>query len=148
MNQNARRCKYIGIDREYAIEDLAAFHGHLGPYVVLGYRIGRFARMHFCSDPFQMSAQVYCRGVPPESCLADGIQIGSGCTLGKRNIEVISSSEIRCVFVYADSRIIIRPKEIAFPPQGSGDDDLLVENLAVKMYKMPEEDLFIAERVE
>ena len=33
MNQGASICKYTNIDKRYSIEDLAAFHGHLGPYI-------------------------------------------------------------------------------------------------------------------
>ncbi|HNX39651.1 MAG TPA: formylmethanofuran dehydrogenase subunit E family protein [Methanothrix sp.] len=140
-------CRYTGIDREHTIEDLAAFHGHLGPYIVLGYRMGRFVKANFCSDPFQMKARVFCKGVPPESCLADGVQIASGCTLGKRNIEIIPDNEIRCEFSCADRKIVIRPKKMAFPPQGSEGYSLLIEKMAEDMYHMPESQLFTFEGI-
>ena len=71
--------------REY----LRSFHGHLGPYVVLGYRMGQLALKELHSDGhFGLSAQVYSILAPPQSCLIDGVQLGSGCTLGKRNIQV------------------------------------------------------------
>ena len=82
------RCRYSHIQREFTIEDLAAFHGHLGPFLVIGYRMGRYARTTLCHDPFALSARVYCSGTTPETCIADGLQMGSGCTLGKRNIDV------------------------------------------------------------
>jgi hypothetical protein len=138
------KCKYTGIDREYSVEDLAAFHGHLGPYIVLGYRMGRYIRQHFCSDPFQMKAAVYCEGVPPQSCLADGIQIGSGCTLGKRNIEIVADREIRCEFSCGERRMALRPKPINFPPQGGDNYGLAIERLAEDMYSMPDSELFTA----
>jgi len=70
-------------------EFLKAFHGHLGPYVVLGYRMGRLALEESGSQGhFDISAKVYTNLTPPPSCLIDGVQLGSGCTLGKRNIEV------------------------------------------------------------
>jgi formylmethanofuran dehydrogenase subunit E len=139
------RCKYTGIDKEQSIEDLAAFHGHLGPYIVLGYRMGRYVRQHFCSDPFQMKATVFCDGVPPQSCLADGIQIGSGCTLGKRNIDIVASKEIRCEFACGEMKIVIKPKQIRFPPQGGDNYSLAIERLAEDMYSMPDSELFTAE---
>jgi len=46
--------KRDGADRD---EDLSAFHCHLGPYIVLGYRIGRDAKERFCPDPFLMMAR-------------------------------------------------------------------------------------------
>ncbi len=66
---------------------LKAFHGHLGPYVVAGLRLGRYAIKRLQADPhFGIEADVYCPDAPPPSCVLDGIQFSSGCTLGKRNI--------------------------------------------------------------
>jgi formylmethanofuran dehydrogenase subunit E len=65
------------------------FHGHLGPYVVLGYRMGRLALQTGGSHGhFDVSAEVHSILKPPRSCLIDGVQLGSGCTLGKRNITI------------------------------------------------------------
>ena len=140
-----RGCKYVGIDKEYTIEDLAAFHGHLGPYIVLGYRMGRYARRHFCSDPFQMKAAVYCTGTPPQSCLADGVQIGSGCTLGKRNIVIIPDDDIKCEFSSGDRKLVIRPRPIDFPEAGCSNYDVLIEELAARMYSLDDSELFSAD---
>jgi len=145
MNHATDGCRYTGIDKEDSIEDLAAFHGHLGPYIVLGYKIGRYVKQNFCRDPFQMKAAVFCEGVPPQSCLADGIQIGSGCTLGKRNIEILADNEIRCEFACGVRKIVIRPRQIRFPPQGSDNYGELIEKLAEDMYSMPDSKLFTAD---
>ncbi|UCF06488.1 MAG: nucleoside hydrolase [bacterium] len=68
---------------------IETFHGHLGPYVVLGYRMGQLALESLGSrGHFGISASVHSVLEPPRSCLIDGIQLGSGCTLGKRNIEI------------------------------------------------------------
>ncbi|MDM7939941.1 MAG: formylmethanofuran dehydrogenase subunit E family protein [Methanothrix sp.] len=137
-------CKHTGIEKEYSIEDLAAFHGHLGPFIVLGYRMGRYAKKNFCTDPFQMSAVVYCAGTPPESCMADGIQIGSGCTLGKRNIEIIASKEIRCIFTSGERKLTLIPKPFKKLPPEDHDYPRLVESMAEEMYGMADSDLFEA----
>lgn len=138
------KCKYTGIDKEYTIEDLAAFHGHLGPYIVLGYRMGRYARLHFCDDPFRMKAVVHCSGTPPQSCIADGVQIGSGCTLGKRNIEIIASDEIRCIFTSGEKRLMLSPKPLRDLPQEDHNYPRLVEMMAEEMHSMADSDLFEA----
>jgi inosine-uridine nucleoside N-ribohydrolase len=85
---------------------LRSFHGHLGPYVVLGYRMGQLALAELGSDGhFDIRAHVHSPLQPPASCLIDGVQLGSGCTLGKRNIEL---SEIEgpafTVFTAGDGR--------------------------------------------
>jgi len=145
MNHSPGGCRYTGIDKDYSIEDLAAFHGHLGPYIVLGYRMGRYVRKHFCSDPFQMKAVVFCEGVPPQSCLVDGLQIGSGCTLGKRNIEIAVCDKISCEFACSEKKIVLKPRQINFPPWDSDNYGLLIEKLAEELYSMPDADLFIAD---
>ena len=78
------------IDPELYIK---TFHGHLGPYLVLGYRMGLIALRELDSQGhFGLSAVVYSKLEPPASCLIDGIQLGSGCTLGKRNIEIAEAA--------------------------------------------------------
>jgi formylmethanofuran dehydrogenase subunit E len=134
-------CKYTHLDRKYSIEDLAAFHGHLGPYIVLGYRIGRYAREYFCNDAFEMSAVVHCSGTPPQSCIVDGVQIGSGCTMGKRNIDLKVSDSILCEFTSGGRKMAIRPKPIAFPPRGE-DYFHQIEQLAIDMYRADDTELF------
>lgn len=64
------------------------FHGHLGPYVVIGYRMGEIANQMLGVDSFSKKAVVWTGTTPPMSCIIDGIQISSGCTLGKGNISV------------------------------------------------------------
>jgi len=134
-------CKFTHIDRKYSIEDLAAFHGHLGPYIVLGYRMGRYAREYFCDDAFQMNAVVSCSGTPPQSCILDGVQIGSGCTMGKRNLDLQVCDSISCEFTSDGKKMVIRPKPINFPPRGE-DYFHQIEQLAVDMYRMDEAELF------
>lgn len=66
---------------------LKAFHGHLGPYVFAGMRMGRYALVKLQADPhFGIEADVYCPAATPQSCAIDGIQFSTGCTLGKMNI--------------------------------------------------------------
>ena len=136
-------CKYTGLDKEYSIEDLAAFHGHLGPYIVLGYRMGRYVKRYFCNDPFHMSAVIHCSGTPPQSCIADGVQIGSGCTLGKRNIDLIASDAVKCEFLSDGKKLVIRPRPIRFPSRDGHHFDELLEQLAVSMYGTDDSELFI-----
>ncbi|MBI0582550.1 MAG: formylmethanofuran dehydrogenase subunit E family protein [Methanomassiliicoccales archaeon] len=64
---------------------LADFHGHLGAYVLLGYRMGLVARKYF---PGKFYATLFTGTEPPISCLIDGVQFSSRCTLGKGNLAV------------------------------------------------------------
>ncbi|WOX56561.1 formylmethanofuran dehydrogenase subunit E family protein [Methanoculleus palmolei] len=126
-------CRFMGLERDYSVEELAKFHGHLGPFIVLGYRMGRHALHRLGSDPFALSATVYCSGTPPESCLVDGVQIGSGCTFGKRNIDLVVSPRIWVQFRHADGRtILLKPgpyRDRAAEFDGP-DRELALENFA------------------
>lgn len=62
------------------------FHGHLGPWLVMGLRAGLYVRRRFLCSPFELTATVICPAYPPVRCVIDGIQLGSGCTMGKGNI--------------------------------------------------------------
>lgn len=74
---------------EDTLKSIEQFHGHVGPYAVLGYKMGKIACEHLGSDPFAKTVTVSTGTTPPISCIIDGIQLGSGCTLGKGNISVI-----------------------------------------------------------
>ncbi|MCX6651554.1 MAG: formylmethanofuran dehydrogenase subunit E family protein [Methanomassiliicoccales archaeon] len=64
---------------------LADFHGHLGPYVLLGYRMGLMAKSYF---PGKFFATVFTGTETPVSCLIDGVQFSSSCTMGKGNLGI------------------------------------------------------------
>lgn len=129
------------LQREYSVEDLAVFHGHLGPYIVLGYRIGRYASNYFGNNPFGMKAVVHCSGTTPQSCLADGVQLGSGCTLGKGNIELKISNDLKCEFESGGKRLVVIPKNFEVP-QSSNDYELMIEKMAEEMYGLEDSALF------
>lgn len=134
-------CRFYNAAKEYSVADLAAFHGHLGPYLVVGYRIGKYAREHFCNDPFRLRAAVYCSGKPPESCIADGVQMGSGCTLGKRNIDVRVSPDLYCVFEENGKTLCIRPRpESVYSGVSSSGAD--TEQYAEAVAGWPDERIF------
>ncbi len=135
-------CQYMEIPRDYSIQDLARFHGHLGPYIVLGYRMGRYALRTLDTDPFNLQAQVFCSGITPQSCLADGVQIGSGCTLGKGNIEVVKSETVSCTFSTDGKGIRLTPLPLRALNQNDPDYELTIERYAESLYHLPDEELF------
>ncbi|NYT06450.1 MAG: formylmethanofuran dehydrogenase [Methanomicrobiales archaeon] len=129
--------------KEYTLDELGAFHAHTGPYVVLGYRIGKFVRDTFCDDPFALSARVYCPSRSPERCMVDGIQCASGCTLGKGNIAVIDDADVRVEFFAHDRKIVIRPLPFTRPVRNTTYAREM-DRLARQMYAAAESDLFVA----
>jgi formylmethanofuran dehydrogenase subunit E len=124
------------------------FHGHLGPYLVLGLRMGFFANRAMKSRGLHdLSATVWTKRSPPESCLLDGIQFSSGCTLGNGNLLVKNASQTRVRFRKGNRSIHMKPTEETTKMLRSLSRRTTkheVEELAVHFNSMPENDLFIA----
>ncbi len=75
------------------------FHGHLGPFLVVGIKMGLLALDKLQSTGFfDLKAEVATGSTPPISCMVDGIQLSTGCTLGKGNISVTEQGEPRAQF--------------------------------------------------
>ena len=77
------------------LDGLKRFHGHLGPYVVIGFRMGQLARAAF---PKKIFATVFSGTKRPRSCMADGVQFASCCTVGKNNLAIVEGDEARATF--------------------------------------------------
>lgn len=88
------------------LKTIEQFHGHLGPYAVIGYKMGRMACEKLGSDPFKKTVTVSTGTTPPVSCIIDGIQIGSGCTLGKGNITVKNENMPKAEFRHENGKKI------------------------------------------
>ncbi|MCS7187407.1 MAG: formylmethanofuran dehydrogenase subunit E family protein [Armatimonadetes bacterium] len=89
---------------ERELEAAIKFHGHFGPFLALGLRLGEFALTHLkARKHFGIKVTVHCPPQPPPSCLVDGLQVSTGATYGKRNIELIPSEEIVVQFVNTDT---------------------------------------------
>lgn len=81
------------------LERAVAFHGHLGPYLVLGLKMGDLAiRRLKCKKYFGIASEVKGTLHKPKSCLIDGIQISTGCTYGKGNIKKKNGKIIEVLF--------------------------------------------------
>ena len=71
-------------------------HGHLGPAVVAGARMGMAGLRSVDAKGF-FDIEVICEGPfakPPRSCFLDGVQAGTGATLGKRNLHWVQSESL------------------------------------------------------
>ena len=129
------------------LKSAASFHGHLGPYLVLGLRMGLFAnRILQPRGLHDISATVWTQRSPPESCLLDGIQVSSGCTLGKGNLRVKNTSRIQARFRKGNHSLLMKPTEetakMLCSVSGRTTENKL-EALAVHLGSMPDSDLFV-----
>lgn len=128
---------------ETTLDRIAEFHGHLGPYVVVGYRMGQVANRLLGEDAFAKTAVALTGGRPPRSCLVDGIQLSSGCTTGKGTIGVIDQGEVAAIFLSkADGKRVKvslraeRCEEISSVEHGE------MEALASRLYLLGDDELF------
>ncbi len=127
------------------VDLLKTFHGHLGPYVVIGYRMGRLALEATGSKGhFDVSAVVYSVLEPPQSCLIDGVQLGAGCTLGKRNIEVhATDGPAYAIFEAASgARVTVKLRPEAAALVGRLIEEKGVEAAGMDLLEMKQEELF------
>lgn len=92
------------------IEDAVRFHGHLGPFLVLGVKAGLLANAVLGKNHFRTRAIVITDPSPPHSCFADGVQFVTGCTMGKRNIKLMKGDGVSVLFLKEGKRLRLRLK--------------------------------------
>lgn len=121
------------------------FHGHLGPYLVLGLRMGVVAvRILKPKGLRELSVRVWTKKTPPQSCLLDGIQISSGCTLGKGSVRVEASRRTRAIFRKGRRSVLIEPTEktTALLAKVSGQPPARIRETARLLYRTSDRELF------
>jgi len=62
------------------------FHSHLGPYLVVGLKMGREVVRRLGEEPFSMTIEVFTGPRPPLSCVVDGLQLSTPCTVGNGQV--------------------------------------------------------------
>ncbi len=75
------------MSKKISLKKGVEFHGHLGPYLVLGILAGEAALKKLkCKKYFGLKVTVWGAAGKPKSCLIDGLQLSTGATFGKGNI--------------------------------------------------------------
>ncbi|MHA1731781.1 MAG: FmdE family protein [Promethearchaeota archaeon] len=123
---------------ERLLQDLEDFHGHLGPYLVAGARMGLIANQLLSPDKLVKYCIVRCSR-PPMSCLIDGIQFTSGCTYGTARIVATSEEIPEAIFSHEDRELCIKLKK-PFKFQGEGLHEL--QEYVYAFLKKPDSDVF------
>lgn len=128
------------------LEALRAFHGHLGPYVTLGFRMGKIAREKY---PHRIYATLFSGTKRPLSCVADGVQLASCCTSGKGNIIIREGEEAKARFTDGRAGIEIKVlPEVLKHIDASGITSENEDAYSVDVYRKKAEDLFSVTPVE
>jgi len=85
--------------RSVTLKEAIKFHGHLGPYLILGMLAGELALKKLkCRKYFGLKVKVWGANKKPKSCLIDGLQLSTGATYGKGNIQKIKAKTIQILF--------------------------------------------------
>ena len=122
------------------------FHGHLGPYLVLGVLAGEFAVKRLKAKKyFGLEVKVWGATRKPKSCLIDGLQLSTGATYGKGNIEKFAGPMVKIEFrdCLNKKRMIVRLKEDIIQKIEEAKTHSESELLARKLYKKPGSELFL-----
>ena len=119
------------------------FHGHLGPYLVLGLRAGLYANQVFGRDPMNTEASIQTKTTPPESCFADGVQLSTGCTFGKGNISLTQGEGLLVTFKKNNQKLILKlKKEIIKEMDSLPSEEKAWEDLAKDLYQRDIDKIF------
>jgi formylmethanofuran dehydrogenase subunit E len=142
------------------LANVVQFHGHLGPAVVAGARMGMIG-LRAVEAKGYFDVEVTCEGPmakPPQACFLDGVQVATGATMGKRTLQWVQADQVLVrVKNTRTGRIVdVRPTPAlmdllaAFKPQakagaghgpGSKADDEQLAVVARKIAAMPEKDV-------
>lgn len=87
------------VNKRIGLREAIKFHGHLGPYLVLGILAGKLALNRLKAKKyFGLKVIVWGASEKPRSCLIDGLQLSTGATYGKGNIEKKQAGKIKILF--------------------------------------------------
>ncbi len=133
------------------LDKATEFHGHLGPFLVIGVRIGLIGldRIDMPKDnSLTVTASLPLR--VPFSCIIDGLQVTTKCTVGNRKLSLKDSKKIQAEFVKKndEQKIVVSLNQLTFEKlkpqllrQTFSDEE--VRQLAWKVAAIPEDELFV-----
>jgi formylmethanofuran dehydrogenase subunit E len=135
---------------EEIVEQAAYFHGHLGPFLMIGVRMGLtgLKGLDACTNE-GLCITVSLPFRVPFSCIIDGIQVTTKCTVGNQKLLIRDSEKIQAEFRRKDKkkRIVISLKDSALEElrtqlRQEGTTDEQVRQIALKIAATPESNLF------
>jgi hypothetical protein len=134
--------------------EIKQMHGHVGPWNVLGWRMGKAARRELNVAWGQHELDVICY-IPlkmPYSCLADGLVVGTGNSIGRLDIrlgEVMTMADIHISVRRKDSTgpVLLLKPDLKYLEKIRHRPDDQLGSLARECGQLPEENLFTIEKL-
>lgn len=151
------RLKLATFKQEHKLDTIlkkaAEFHGHLGPFLVIGVRMGLVGvrELKAKENDNKLRVTAMLKYHVPFSCVIDGIQVATKCTIGNQKLKLIDSPEIAAEFeLQQREKVTVTVNPTTFSRL---KNRLLSENvsqeetqkLASMIASMPEEELFTIE---
>jgi formylmethanofuran dehydrogenase subunit E len=93
------------------VDGAVDFHGHLGPFLILGLKAGLYANSILGKDCFKTTAFVKTDTSPPYSCFVDGVQFVTGCTMGKGNVKLRKGAGLSVCFLKEGKSLKLKLKK-------------------------------------
>ncbi|MDH5688803.1 MAG: formylmethanofuran dehydrogenase subunit E family protein [Candidatus Bathyarchaeota archaeon] len=127
---------------EDLVNDAVKFHGHLGPFLILGLKAGLFANETLGKDYFETRVIVETEDTPPCSCVVDGLQFTTGCTMGKGNIELKKGHSLHLLFTKGNKTLKLSLKDTILRSLKDTYSHEDRTETALKISKRPIQELF------
>ncbi|MBS7647855.1 MAG: formylmethanofuran dehydrogenase subunit E family protein [Candidatus Bathyarchaeia archaeon] len=135
------------------IRNAEKLHGHLGPFLVIGVKMARLAKRTLNIDgdkQLDMQVSVKLPLITPFSCILDGIQATTQCTVGNRRLKAKNSEgDITAIFRLKNQDKILRinvKSQVVENVKQQLLNGTLNEELAWKIAALPEDELFKVEK--
>ena len=134
--------------------EIRNLHGHVGPWNVLGWRMGKAALRELNTTWGQHELDIVCY-IPlktPYSCIADGLVVGTGNSIGRLDIRLAEALAMDDVHVAVRRKDGAGPVLLFKPDQKYLEKirhapDAQLEALARECGGLPEKELFMIEKV-
>lgn len=96
----------VSPDLKSSLEKAAEFHGHLGPFLTIGVRMGLIGlkKMGKCNNN-ELAIDASLPLHIPFSCIIDGLQVTTHCTVGNRKLSLKDSDSIQVKFKKEKARM-------------------------------------------
>jgi formylmethanofuran dehydrogenase subunit E len=128
------------------------FHGHLGPFLAMGVRMGQIGLRELGLSEQTDSLRVLLKVLPsvPYSCVVDGLQISTKCTVGNQRLHLENEEKIEAKFkdLNTGQSVTVSPQPAVFAMLkeqivGKNLSEKKLLQLAWTIASMPEKDLCV-----
>jgi formylmethanofuran dehydrogenase subunit E len=141
-------------DLDVLLNKAVEFHGHLGPFLVLGLRMGLagLRELNVKRGEKKLRVTAKLNYSIPFSCAVDGLQISTKCTIGNKKLKITGNSGIAVkIRIEGGEQVIVAINSAFFdklkgelPSEGVSSEE--VRGLGRLVASLPEEELFTIHR--